>query len=71
MFHIPVPRSGITYHPLLEWRLAAHWDGYKWEEFEELDGEAQSMILATYRCAMQIDAVIAYIQWKKSRKVSK
>lgn len=33
----------------MEWRLAARWAGYRYEDFQELDGERQSKHVAAYR----------------------
>jgi len=38
--------------------LAAKWANYTWEEFEALEGERQSMVVATYRASNQIEAVL-------------
>jgi hypothetical protein len=32
---------------------------YRWEDFEKLDGERQSFIVAAYRTSNQIEAVIS------------
>lgn len=56
---------------MLEWRLAARWAGYTWEAFTALEGDEQAMIVATYRCSTQIDAVVAYAMWKKQQKAAK
>lgn len=53
-----MPRSKLRVGALFEWEEAAHWAGYKWEEFQELDGEEQSRIVAHYRTHFQIDAVL-------------
>jgi hypothetical protein len=55
-----VPRSGISYAPELEWRLAARWNRYKWHEFQALDGDEQSKLVAAYRVQNQIEAVLAW-----------
>jgi hypothetical protein len=49
-------------------RLAAHWDGYKWNAFISLDGDEQSEIIATYRAYNQMEAVIANELARKSRR---
>lgn len=58
MFAIPVPRSGVTYSIEFGWREAAHWAGYRWEEFCDLDGDDQAAIVAHHKAHMQLDAVI-------------
>lgn len=64
VFSYRVPRSGASYDPTFEWEEAARWRGYKSEEFALLDGEAQSRIVAHYRAAMQLEAVITNEQRK-------
>lgn len=39
--------------------MAAHWDGYRWKEFEQLSGDEQSAIVALYRTHMRSEAVLA------------
>lgn len=51
--------------------MAARWNGYRQEEFEELDGERQSMLVALYRTTMQLDSVIASEQAKDDARRSK
>lgn len=65
VFKIHVKSSGISYTPLLEWRLAAQWANYTWEGFEALDGEHQSAVVATYRAYHQIEAVLNKITDEK------
>ncbi len=40
--------------------MAARWGGYTVEQFDELDGSRQAIIVAAYRCEKQIDAVLAW-----------
>jgi hypothetical protein len=54
-----VPRSGVTYAGELEYRFAAQWAHYQWEDFIDLDGEDQSAIVASYRAYNQIEGVLA------------
>jgi hypothetical protein len=63
-----VPRSGLTMDPVLEWRLAAQWRGYKWEEFAALEGEEMSVIVAEYRVKHQMEAVMAFEQAKAAER---
>lgn len=59
VFGMRVPRSGITYTQEFEWRLAAHWAGFRrFRQFEALSAEEQSEIVATYRAAVQMQAVV-------------
>lgn len=53
-----MPRSGVSYDPLLDWLLAAQWWHYRWEEFCELDGDEQALLVAVYRTHGQIEGVI-------------
>src|SRR3989304_1487707 len=43
-----LPDTGVTYSDELDWRLAARWAGYKFDDFQLLDGEEQSSIVAAY-----------------------
>lgn len=54
-----VKRSGVSFGGTLELALCARWWRYRWEEFEELDPSTQAFLLATYRCSLQIDAILA------------
>ncbi|MCC7208330.1 MAG: hypothetical protein IT323_13565 [Anaerolineae bacterium] len=61
MFHAPTQKSGVTYSVQFEWRLAAHWAGYRrFKDFQALDGDEQSEIVATYRAWAQMRAVEEY-----------
>ena len=57
--------------PELEWRLAARWTGYTYQQFAELDGEEQSAIVATYRSHNQIEAVLAQEQAREMERRGK
>ena len=57
---------GVTYRPMLEWVLAGIWAHYTPDEFGELDGAMQSLVVAAYRTNMQIEAVVSYDANKKS-----
>lgn len=70
-FEIKVPRSGISYSTELEWRLAAQWAGYKFGEFQALDGDEQSDIIATYRANFQASAVVSYEQAQEMKRRAK
>lgn len=52
----------------LDYALAAQWWGYKWEEFERLPEDKASFATAVYRTQRQIDAVLAYKQYRKSKR---
>lgn len=67
---MPTQRSGVTYSKELEWRLAAKWAGYTYEDFCKLDGERQSDHIAAYRSSNQIEAVLATEQAKRNKKQS-
>lgn len=54
-----MPRSGVEYSEEFGWREAAHWAGYEWEVFGELDGDDQAAIVAHHIAHMQLEAVIA------------
>lgn len=56
---ISLPGSGIRYNLLFEMILAARWRGLSDEQFEALPPDGQARILAAYRTAMRIDAIIA------------
>jgi hypothetical protein len=63
-----VPRSGFSYSFELECRFAAQWAGYTWEAFVELDGDQQSEVVATYQARNHIDAIVAYENYKRSKR---
>lgn len=65
MFAWPVPRSGTSYMPILEWAMAAQWWGKDWTAFCELDGSDQAFLVAVYRTAKRIESVEA---WRQSKK---
>ena len=58
VFEIKVPLGKVSYTELLEWVLAAKAWGYKVEEFEMLEGERQSFLVAAYRTEKRIMAVV-------------
>jgi hypothetical protein len=62
VFGIPVSRSGISYDPILEKIFVAQWANYKLEDFEALEGERQSLLVAAYRSHNQVEAVLAKVQ---------
>ncbi len=68
IFSIRVPRSGVSYSNVFEQREAAWWARYTWEEFEALDGERQSAVVAHYRAHHHLEAVIAHEQQKQARR---
>ncbi len=49
----------------MEWALVAHWWGVGWDEWQTVSTEDQAFMIATYRCAMQIDAVLAWHPTKR------
>jgi hypothetical protein len=63
-----VPRSGATFNPSFEWREAARWARYTWEEFEALDGEQQSAVVAHFRSSRLLEAVIANEEARANRQ---
>jgi hypothetical protein len=63
-----VPLSGVSYAPELEWRLAARWAGYRYEDFALLDGEEQSDTVAAYRVNGHIEALMAQEQSRRARR---
>lgn len=64
-----MPRSGVSYSPLFEWREAAHWAGYRWEQdFCNLDGDDQAAVIAHYRAHLQLESVLAQDQERRNRK---
>lgn len=40
----------------------AQWANYKLEDFEALEGERQSLLVAAYRSHNQVEAVLAKVQ---------
>jgi hypothetical protein len=64
-----VPRSGVRYHIMLEWFLAARWAGLGWfDDFDQLDGEDMAFIVAAYRTHQQIEAVVAFDAHKRRKR---
>lgn len=68
IFAVRVPRSGASYSDEFEWREAARWAHYTWEQFAALDGEEQSAVVAHYRGHHQLEAVVAHEQARESRR---
>lgn len=67
-----MPRSGVTYNRFLEWRFAAQWALYRYEDFVKLDGQLQSAHVAAYRISQQMASVNAREEAKAaSRKPRK
>jgi len=60
-----LPRSGFRFNPQLDYDLAAHWWGYKLEEFWELLPDEQAYRVAVYRIERQMEAVLA---WQKAKR---
>ena len=58
----------MTYSPLLHWILAGVWANYKPDEFLELEGELQSLIVAAYETNNQIEAVLADDHARKMKR---
>lgn len=67
MWGMATARSGISFSTALEWRLAAQWAGYRYEDFVELEGDLQSAHVAAYRSYQQIEAVLAEAAAKEAR----
>lgn len=51
--------------------MAAAWANYQWHEFQELDGDEQSGIIASYRASNQIEAVLAAEETRKANRKGK
>ena len=60
-------RSGISYAGPLEWRFAAQWAGYRYEDFERLPGERQSAHVAAFRAHQQIEGVLVTEQMRQQQ----
>ena len=71
IFDFRVPRSGLTYSPLLHWRLVAKWAEYSWPEWEKLDPDLQAFEIAAYETHMQAEAVLHEEQRKKAESKAK
>ena len=67
VFSLYVPRSGVSYDRTLEFILAAVWAGYKLNEFFDLEQEFQEVVVAAYQTNMQIESVLSYESYKKSK----
>ena len=53
----PNDQRAIQYSAEYEWMRAAHWRGYKWEQFDALDGDDQARIVAEYLTEQRIASV--------------
>ena len=71
IFEYRVPRSGLTYSPLLHWRLVAKWAEYSWPEWEKLEPDLQAFEIAAYETHMQAEAVLHEEQRKKAEQQAK
>ena len=58
----------MRYADELEWRFASRWSGIAWEDFQAMEGDEQSAVVAAYRCQMQIDAILAQEQMRKMNR---
>jgi len=63
-----VPRSGLEWDSEVEWRQAAAWANYTFENFQLLSGELQSAHVAAYRISQHAEAVIAHENARISRR---
>lgn len=66
-----MPRSGLRYAAEMEWRLAAQWAHYRYEDWQMLDGELQSAHVAAYRVAKQAEAVLAHEGAREQARMSR
>lgn len=71
IFDIVVPRSGVQFSFDLEWRLAAHFAGYRFEDFILLQTENQAHHIAAYRCYTRIEAVVEQVRAKEAKARAK
>ena len=71
IFDIRVPRSGARFGSLFEQMEAAHWRGYKDEDFAALSVFEQARVVAHYRCHHQLEAVIAQQQQRDAEARAK
>lgn len=62
---------GATYGGEFEWREAARFALVTWDQFETLDGEEQSAIVAHYRGHHQLEAVISQEQAREMKRRSR
>lgn len=68
---IPLPRSGVSYSPMLEWELVRQWHHISPAEWNEMQGDEQAKYIAVYRVHHQIEGVLAKKQAddaKRSRR---
>lgn len=64
----PLEKSGASYSDQFEWRLAAQDSHYRYADFEQLDGDEQSRIVAFYRQRRRMEAVMADDQARTARR---
>lgn len=62
-----MPRSGLEWDSEVEWRQAAAWANYRYEDFQLLPGEQQSAHVAAHRIHAHAESVLAHEQAKRNR----
>lgn len=60
MFAVDLPAGHVRYSLLFETIMAARWRGLSDAQFEALPPDGQARILAAYRTASRIEAIITY-----------
>ncbi len=66
-----VPRGKARMSLLFESLEAARWRGLSDAEYDALDKDGKARVIAHYRTAMRLDAVIAWEQAKELRRARK
>lgn len=68
IFAYQLPRSHVRRDPLFEQMQAGVWAGVGATGIWQLEGEEQSLIVAAYRCEMQLRALLAHEEVRKARQ---
>lgn len=70
LWGIRTKRSGFSFAQTLQWLLACQWWGLSLKDFQELDGNEQSLMIAAYESSTMMESVIAAEHEKKARNIS-
>jgi hypothetical protein len=60
------PSGAFSFAAEYEMVRAAHWRGYKWEHFDQLDTDSQALTIAEYRIEHRYQAVDSWANRPKA-----
>lgn len=66
-----MPRGRASYSQVYHWRSAARWRGLTWEQWCELDADAQAGYIAEYETELRLSALEAEWQRKETERRQK